>query len=75
MIESIKKVTIETIQNRWLVAENNVIDIVQEASNLYTKITLACMFGADCQDLKLKQTYKGVDRWVGLGEVVIKLME
>jgi hypothetical protein len=54
MIESIKKVTIETIQNRWLVAENNVIDIVQEASNLYTKITLACMFGADWQDLKLK---------------------
>lgn len=75
MIESIKKVTIDTIRNRWSDSENNVIDIVQEASNLFIKITLVCMFGADCEDLKLKQTYKGVDKWVSFGEVVIKLME
>ena len=33
------------------------------------------MFGAECEDLKLKQTYGGKDQWVNLGEVVIQLLE
>jgi cytochrome P450 len=33
------------------------------------------MFGADCEDLKLKQTIDGKDQWVNLGEVVIQLLE
>ena len=69
MIESIKQVTIQTIRNKWSLCDE--IDIVQEASNLFIKITLVCMFGADCEDLKLKQTYKGVEKWVNFGEVVI----
>ena len=71
MIEVIKQVTIKTIRDRWFVADKNEIDIVQEASNLFIKITLCCMFGAECEDLKLKQTINGADAWINFGEVVI----
>ena len=54
MIEKMKLVTIQTIRDRWSLADKNEIDIVQEASNLFIKITIVCMFGAECADLKLK---------------------
>ena len=54
MIELMKQVTIQTIQGRWSNADKSEIDIVQEASNLFIKITIVCMFGSECADLKLK---------------------
>jgi hypothetical protein len=44
MIQMMKKITIDTIQDRWMKAEK--LDIVKEASNLFIEITLKCMFGA-----------------------------
>ncbi len=38
-----KEITVETINENWMKAET--IDIVKEASNLFIKITLKCMFG------------------------------
>jgi cytochrome P450 len=43
MINMMKEITIETIKDNWMKAES--IDIVKEASNLFIKITLKCMFG------------------------------
>ena len=34
-----------------------------------------CLFGGDSEDLKLKQTYNGVEKWVNFGEVIIQQME
>ena len=72
MIELMKQVTISTIKGRWANADNGEIDIVQEASNLFIKITIVCMFGSDCADLKLKQKVNGTDVWMNLGEVIIQ---
>ena len=70
-----KLVTIQTIRDRWSLADKNEIDIVQEASNLFVKITIVCMFGAECADLKLKQRVNGRDVWMNLGEVMIQQFE
>lgn len=75
MIELMKQVTISTIQGRWSNAEGSEIDIVKEASNLFIKITIVCMFGSECADLKLKQRVNGNDVWMSLGEVIIQQME
>lgn len=44
MVQMMKDITIEMIQNKWMKADK--IDIVREASNLFIEITLKCMFGA-----------------------------
>ena len=49
MVEIIKKVTINTINQDWLAQKSDdgsiVIDIVKESTNLYMNIVLACLFG------------------------------
>ena len=58
MIETIKDVTIEMIGKKWM--QCNKIDIVKESSNLFIKITLQCLFGAEKDDIEVEQMVKGI---------------
>lgn len=69
-----KEVTIRTIREEWSPAngeKSKRIDIVKEASNLFIKITLTCLFGEGYLEEKVKQRVKGKEVWLPLGEVIL----
>ena len=59
MMGMMKEVTVNMIKDKWMKFENNQIDIVQETSNLFIKITLECLFGAEGGDVTVKQMVDG----------------
>ncbi len=71
----IKCATIDIIKNKWMKAEKNQINIVSEMSNLFTNITLCCLFGSDLANLKVPQREKGEEKLQYLGDSVIQQVE
>ncbi len=69
MIETIKDVTIDMIDKKWMKCDK--IDIVKESSNLFNKITLQCLFGAEKGDIEVEQMVNGVMKMHSVGEVMI----
>jgi cytochrome P450 len=56
MVEGMKEVTISMVGEWTRMGE---IDIVKEASNLFMKITLVCLFGEGNEDLTVPQRENG----------------
>ncbi len=57
MIEMMKEATIRIIREEWSPREGEKchrIDIVREASNLFIKIVLTCLFGEGYLDAKVE---------------------
>jgi hypothetical protein len=57
MIQMMKEVTIRTIREDWSPfndQKSQRIDIVKEASNLFIKITITCLFGEGYLEEKVK---------------------
>jgi hypothetical protein len=71
----IKCATIDIIKNKWMKAEKNQINIVSEMSNLFTNITLCCLFGSDLSNLKVPQREKGEEKLQYLGDSMIQQVE
>jgi hypothetical protein len=59
MIDMIKCATIDIIKNKWMKAEKKQINIVNEMSNLFSNISLCCLFGSDMSNVKVAQREKG----------------
>ena len=62
MMEVMKGVTIDMIRNKWMKAEDLMINIVSETSNLFINITIGCLFGSGFEDLKVPQIKSGVQK-------------
>jgi hypothetical protein len=73
MIQMMKDITIDKIENKWMKTER--MDIVREASNLFIEITLKCMFGSNFNDQSIVQTINGEKKNIPLGESILYLME
>ncbi len=73
MVEMMKKSTIEIIRNKWMKANDGIIDIVKETSNLFINITLCCLFGTDQENIKIIQKKDGKEELMLLGESMIYL--
>jgi len=62
MIEMMKEATICIIREDWTPKEGEKchrIDIVREASNLFIKIVLTCLFGEGYLEAKVEQKVNG----------------
>ncbi len=73
MIEIMKDVTIGEMREFW--SNGEPIDIVKAASNLFIKITLACLFGEGYVDAKVKQKICGKEKRMPLGECILSQIE
>jgi hypothetical protein len=62
MIDMIKCATVDIIKNKWMKAEKKQINIVNEMTNLFTNISLSCLFGSDMSNLKVPQRENGEEQ-------------
>lgn len=75
MVDMMKNSTIDIIKNKWIKANDGLIDIVKESSNLFINITLRCLFGSDQENIKIIQRIDGIEELMHLGESIISLSE
>jgi len=53
MLEMIKNVTMDVIENEWMEAKDQTIDMVTAASKIFFKVTLQGFFGGENSDVKV----------------------